>query len=120
MARLETQTPGCVPDPEPLAEGPGPTSSPGSLPAPHVAYRCSPVGFDRQQLFSAVCPAGCQSASFRVKAASCPPRSFHSSILGSFGLPRPESQAGLPYGPSSRGPFIVVSRDPRVAGEHLH
>jgi hypothetical protein len=32
----------------PLTEGPGPTSSPGSLPAPRVACRCSPVGFDRQ------------------------------------------------------------------------
>jgi hypothetical protein len=30
-------------------EGPGPTSSPGSLPAPRVACRYSPVGFDRQQ-----------------------------------------------------------------------
>jgi hypothetical protein len=34
----------------PLTEGPGPTSSLGSLPAPRVACRCSPVGFDRQQL----------------------------------------------------------------------
>jgi hypothetical protein len=39
-----------VPDLGPLTEGPGPTSSPGSLPAPRVACRCSPVGFDRQQL----------------------------------------------------------------------
>jgi hypothetical protein len=31
-----------------LTEGPGPTSSPGSLLAPRVACRCSPVGFDRQ------------------------------------------------------------------------
>src|SRR4051794_3976647 len=33
----------------PLPEGPGPTSSPGSLPALRVARRCSPVGFGRQQ-----------------------------------------------------------------------
>jgi hypothetical protein len=33
----------------PLTEGPGPTSHLGSLPAPRVACRCSPVGFDRQQ-----------------------------------------------------------------------
>jgi hypothetical protein len=33
----------------PLTEGPGPTSSLGSLPTPRVACRCSPVGFDRQQ-----------------------------------------------------------------------
>jgi hypothetical protein len=33
----------------PLTEGPGPTSSPGSLPTPRVACHCSPVGFDRQQ-----------------------------------------------------------------------
>jgi hypothetical protein len=31
-----------------LTEGPGPTSRPGSLPAPRVACRCPPVGFDRQ------------------------------------------------------------------------
>jgi hypothetical protein len=40
--------PGRVPDFRPLTEGPGPTSSPGSLPAPRVACRCSPAGFDRQ------------------------------------------------------------------------
>jgi hypothetical protein len=39
----------------PLTEGPGPTSRPGSLPAPRVACRCSPVGFDRQQQASPVC-----------------------------------------------------------------
>jgi hypothetical protein len=49
VARLATQTPGRVPDPGPLTERPGPTSSPGSLPAPRFACRCSPVGFDRQQ-----------------------------------------------------------------------
>jgi hypothetical protein len=38
-----------VPDLGPLTEGPGPTSSPGTLPAPRVACHCSPVGFDRQQ-----------------------------------------------------------------------
>jgi hypothetical protein len=36
----------------PLPEGPGPTSSSGSLPALRVARRCSPVGFDRQQNLS--------------------------------------------------------------------
>jgi hypothetical protein len=35
-----------------LTEGPGPASRPGSLPAPRVACRCSPVGFDRQQLLT--------------------------------------------------------------------
>jgi hypothetical protein len=49
VARLATQTPGRVPDPRPLTEGPGPTSSPGSLSAPRVSCRCSPVGFDQQQ-----------------------------------------------------------------------
>jgi hypothetical protein len=48
VARLATQMPGRVPDFGPLTEGPGPNSSPGSLPAPRVACRCSPVGFDRQ------------------------------------------------------------------------
>jgi hypothetical protein len=39
--------PGRVPDLGPLTEGPRPTSSPGSLPAPCVACRCSLVGFDQ-------------------------------------------------------------------------
>jgi hypothetical protein len=52
VARLATQTPGRVPDLGPLTEGPGPTSSPGSLPAPRVACRCSPVGFDRQYILA--------------------------------------------------------------------
>jgi hypothetical protein len=42
--------PGRVPDLGPLTEGPGSTSSLGSLPAPRVACRCSPAGFDRQQV----------------------------------------------------------------------
>jgi hypothetical protein len=33
----------------PLTEGSGPTSNLGSLLAPRVVCRCSPVGFDRQQ-----------------------------------------------------------------------
>jgi hypothetical protein len=48
VARLATQKPGRVPDFGPLTEGPRPTSSPGSLPAPRVVCRCSLVGFDRQ------------------------------------------------------------------------
>jgi hypothetical protein len=44
--------PGHVPDPGLFAEGPGPTSSPGSLPAPRVACRCSTVGFDRQHILA--------------------------------------------------------------------
>jgi hypothetical protein len=38
-------------DPGLLTEGSGPISSPGSLPAPRVACRYSPVGFDRQQKY---------------------------------------------------------------------
>jgi hypothetical protein len=41
-----------VPDPRPLTEGPGPTSSPRSLPAPRVACRCSAVGFDGQHILA--------------------------------------------------------------------
>src|ERR1041384_6200800 len=36
----------------PLSEGPGPTSSPGSLPALRVARLCSPVGFGRQHILA--------------------------------------------------------------------
>jgi hypothetical protein len=41
-----------VPDPGLLIEGPGPTSNPGSLVAPHVTGRCSLVGFDRQHILA--------------------------------------------------------------------
>jgi hypothetical protein len=41
-----------VPDLGPFTEGPGPTISPGSLPAPRVACRYSPAGFDRQHVES--------------------------------------------------------------------
>jgi hypothetical protein len=44
--------PGRVPDPGPLTKGSGPTTSPGSLPTPRVAYRYSPVGFDRQHILA--------------------------------------------------------------------
>src|SRR4051794_9386876 len=36
----------------PLSEGPGPTSSPGSLPALRVARRCSLVGFGWQHILA--------------------------------------------------------------------
>jgi hypothetical protein len=50
VARLATPSQGVRQIAGPLTEGPEPTSRPGSLPAPRVACRCSPVGFDRQQL----------------------------------------------------------------------
>jgi hypothetical protein len=49
VARLATPSQGVRQITGPLTEGPGPTSSPGSLPAPRVACHRSPVGFDRQQ-----------------------------------------------------------------------
>jgi hypothetical protein len=49
VARLATLGQGARRITGPLTEGPGPTSRPGSLPAPRVACRCPPAGFDRQQ-----------------------------------------------------------------------
>jgi hypothetical protein len=46
VARLATPSQGVSRITGPLTEGPGPTSSPGSLPAPRVACHCSPAGFD--------------------------------------------------------------------------
>jgi hypothetical protein len=46
VAHLATPSQGVRQIIGPLTEGPGPTSCPGSLPAPRVACRCSPVGFD--------------------------------------------------------------------------
>jgi hypothetical protein len=48
VARLATLSQGARQITGPLTEGPGPTSRPGSLPAPRVACRCPPAGFDRQ------------------------------------------------------------------------
>jgi hypothetical protein len=56
-----------VPDPGPLTEGPGPTSSLGSLPAPRVACRCSPVDFDRQHILA--CPVGPSSSTTSTSTA---------------------------------------------------
>jgi hypothetical protein len=47
VARLATLSQGVRRITGPLTEGPGPTSRPGSLPAPRVACRCPPAGFDR-------------------------------------------------------------------------
>jgi hypothetical protein len=58
--------PGHVPDPGPLTEGPGPTSNPGSLPAPRVACRCSPVGFDGQHILAR--PVGRSSSTTSTSA----------------------------------------------------
>ncbi|PVH33971.1 hypothetical protein PAHAL_8G111400 [Panicum hallii] len=52
VARLATPSQGVRQIAGPLTEGPGPASRPGSLPAPRVAYRCLPVGFDRQHIFN--------------------------------------------------------------------
>jgi hypothetical protein len=66
VARLATQTLGRVPDLGPLTEGPGPTSSPGSLPTPRVAFRYSPVDFDRQHILA--CPVGQSSSTTSTSA----------------------------------------------------
>jgi hypothetical protein len=47
VARLATLIQGARRITGPLTEGPGPTSRPGSLPAPRVACRCPPAGIDR-------------------------------------------------------------------------
>ncbi|KAK1604960.1 hypothetical protein QYE76_028633 [Lolium multiflorum] len=59
----------CVPEHcGPLPEGPGPTSSPGSLPALRVARRCSPVCFARQHILAR--PVGHSSTSTASTSAS--------------------------------------------------
>jgi hypothetical protein len=52
VARLATSSQGARRITGPLTEGPGPTSSPGSLPAPRVACHCLLAGFDRQQYYT--------------------------------------------------------------------
>jgi hypothetical protein len=48
VARLATSSQGARQITGPLTEGPGPTSHPGSLPAPRVTCHRPPVGFGRQ------------------------------------------------------------------------
>jgi hypothetical protein len=48
VARLATSSQGARQITGPLTEGPGPTSRPGSLPAPRVACHRPPVGFCQQ------------------------------------------------------------------------
>jgi hypothetical protein len=63
-----------VPDLGPLTEGPRPTSSPRSLPAPRVACRCSPVGFDRQHILERpVGPSSPSSSSSSTSSFSSTP-----------------------------------------------
>jgi hypothetical protein len=52
VARLATSSQGARRITGPLTEGPGPTSRPGSLPAPRVACHCSPAGFDQQHILA--------------------------------------------------------------------
>jgi hypothetical protein len=52
VARLATPSQGVCRIAVPLTEGPGPASRPGSLPAPRVACRCPPAGFDRQHILA--------------------------------------------------------------------
>jgi hypothetical protein len=49
VARLATSSQGARRIARSLTEGPGPTSRPGSLPAPRVASHGPPAGFGRQQ-----------------------------------------------------------------------
>jgi hypothetical protein len=57
----------------PLTEGPGPTRRPGSLPAPRVACRCSPVDFDRQHILARpVGPSSSSSSSLTLSSPSTP------------------------------------------------
>jgi hypothetical protein len=56
VARLATSSQGARQITGLLTEGPGPTSRPGSLPAPRVACHCSPAGFDRQQFAKGLRP----------------------------------------------------------------
>jgi hypothetical protein len=82
VARLATPSQGVCRIAGPLTEGPGPTSSPGSLPAPRVACRCSPVGFDRQHILARpVGPSSSTSSSSSPSSSSSSSSSSTSSIV---------------------------------------
>jgi hypothetical protein len=77
VARLATPSQGVCRITGPLTEGLGPTSSPGSLPAPRVACHCSPAGFDRQHILAR--PVGPSSSSSSPSSSSSSPTSSSSS-----------------------------------------
>jgi hypothetical protein len=79
-----------VPDLGPLTEGPGPTSSLESLPAPRVACRCSPVGFDRQHILA--CLVGLSSS----PSPSSPSSSTPSALVGEMTRGEPITYEELP------------------------
>jgi hypothetical protein len=79
VARLATPSQGVRQIAGPLTEGLGPTSRPGSLPAPRVAYRCSPVGFDRRHILAR--PVGPSSSTSSSAFASSSSTSSSSSAL---------------------------------------
>jgi hypothetical protein len=80
VARLATPSQGVRQIAGPLTEGLGPTSRPGSLPAPRVAYRCSPVGFDRQHILARpVGPSSSTSSSAFASSSSTSSSAFASS-----------------------------------------
>jgi hypothetical protein len=66
----------------PLTKGPGPTSRPGSLPAPRVACHCPPVGFGRQHILARpVGPSSSTSSSLSSSTSSSPSSSTSSSPI---------------------------------------
>jgi hypothetical protein len=81
VARLAILSQGVRQIAGPLTEGPGPTSRPGSLPAPRVAYRCSPVSFDRQHILAR--PVGLSSSTSSSPSSSTLSSPLTSSIADS-------------------------------------
>jgi hypothetical protein len=76
VARLATSSQGARRIAGPLIEGLGPTSRPGSLPAPRVASHCPPADFGRQHILAR--PVGLSSST-----SSSPSSSTSSSPLTS-------------------------------------
>jgi hypothetical protein len=70
VARLATSSQGARRITGPLTEGPGPTSRPGSLPAPRVASHCPPAGFGRQQFHTYFNAQSTKELKEKIKASS--------------------------------------------------
>jgi hypothetical protein len=82
VARLATSSQGARRIAGPLTEGPGPTSRPGSLPAPRVACHCSPAGFGRQHILARlVGPSSSTLPSSSTPSSSTSSSSLTSSIV---------------------------------------
>jgi hypothetical protein len=110
VARLATSNQGARRITGPLTEGPGPTSRPGSLPAPRVACHYSPAGSDRQHILAH--PVGPSSS---TSSSSTPSSSTSSPSTSSASTSSTPSASSITDGGMARDDAITYEE---LSAEH--